>query len=562
MKNKDKKPVIGIVGGKGKLGRWFNDFFINEGFEVLISDTKTSVSNKHLAERSDIVIVSVPIIKTVEVIKEIKDFVRADALLCDVASLKSKPVEALKKAKCGTLGMHPLFGPLTLSLSGQNIVFCPVVNNKWSEFLETLFKHHGANIIKISPEEHDRQMAMIQALTHFSNISLARTVYSEKWELNSAFFTPVFRLQSLIMGRILDQRAELLAEIEMENPYFPEILSRFEKELSDLNNSVRDKDVRSFVNNFNRTSKHLDNFKKIAETRSAEILRLLETQPLKVKKKKKAEIDLKNIKVGFLGPRGTFSDEAAGKIFSSESEPVPVSTIKDVFEKVNSHEIDLGVVPIENSSTGIVSETIHNLINYPLKVTGSFDLRVHQCLLSRGKSQKEIDVIITHEQALSQCQVWLEKNLPNIKKQGASSTITPIMERGEKKVGFIAPQKASEIYDLNILAENIEDNKDNYTKFYVISNDIHKDLRKKLNAEKTVMLFAVYDRVGILRDILDVFTKNKINLTSLHSIPAQLRVWDYVFFVEVESSYFSPKTKKVIKELEEYCSVIRVIGVS
>ncbi|MBT9149306.1 MAG: T-protein [Dehalococcoidia bacterium] len=543
------------------MGRWFSDFFTSNGFEVLVSDIKTSMSNKQISRKADIVIISVPIKKTVEVIDEIGKLIKKDALLCDVASLKLKPVEAMKKVKSGALGMHPLFGPLTPGLKNQNIVFCPVKNNKWVTFLEDLFNSKNANIIKISAEEHDKQIAIIQALPHFLNISLARTIYSEKWELNPAFFTPVFRLQSLILGRILGQKAELLAEIEMENPYFLEILFKFKKELLELAENVENKDFLSFINKFNKTSKHLDNFRKIAETKSSEILQIIESQPLKIKEKR-VKINFKSAKVGFLGPRGTFSNEVVNRIFSGQSKFIPLPTIKDVFEKVNKHEVHFGVVPIENSSTGIVSETMYNLINYPLKVNGSFNLHVHQCLLSRHKKKEDIKLVISHEQAFSQCKNWLEKNLPYAKKQSASSTIAPIIEKREENIGFIAPKIASEIYNLNVLNENIEDNKNNFTKFYVISNNTYKQFKKKLNTQKTIMLFTVYDRVGILRDILNVFSENKLNLTSLHSIPSQLGVWDYLFFIELESPYSSIKTKKAIKELERYCALIRIIGVS
>lgn len=558
-----KKPLIGIIGGKGRMGNWFDNFFKKIGLEVLISDINTKLSNVDLAKKADIVMVAVPIRKTIEVIEEIRSFVRKDALLCDITSLKIKPIKAMKKSKSGALGMHPLFGPLVSGLEGQTIVFCRVRNNKWTDFLSDIFLKNKAKIVEIPAKEHDKQMAIVQALTHFSNISLARTLYYEKTAFNPSFLTPVFRLQSLILGRILGQSPELYADIEMENPYFPKILADFKKEIQGLSQDITTKNFKNFTKKFKETSQYLDGFRKLAQTKSVEILRIVDRQPIKLKEaKRKIGFRKKSSSVGFLGPEGTFSHQAAKDAFGKNAKFVPLGTIRDVFEAVNNHEVDFGVVPAENSTTGIVSETMYNLINYPLKVTGSFDLKIHQCLLARVEDKKRIKIIESHEQALSQCRNWLQNNLSQVKLKSVSSTILPIIEKKKKETGFIAPKVASEIYNLNILARNIEDNKDNFTKFYLISTDIYKEAQEKLEANRTLVLFAVYDRVGILRDILNVFAKNGLNLTSLHSTPSRLKPWDYFFFVEVEVFFPSAKIKKVLKEIAKYCPIIRVIGVS
>ncbi|MCK4782042.1 prephenate dehydrogenase/arogenate dehydrogenase family protein [Candidatus Parcubacteria bacterium] len=563
-KNKklNKKPLIGIIGGKGKMGAWFNGFFENQGFKVLVSDVKTKFSNVELAKKADIVIVSVPIGNTVRVIKEVRDFVRKDALLCDITSLKEEPVEAMRKAKSGVLGMHPLFGPLVQNLEGQKFVFCGVKNNQWVDFLRKIFVKNKAEIIEVSPEEHDKQMAIVQALIHFTNIGLARTLYSQKIIPKSSFLTPVFRLQILIIGRILGQNPELYAELEIRNPYFKNVLIDFENQIKDLSKDVRDKNLKSFVKKFKQTSLYLDGFRKVSQTKSTEVLRIINRQPIKIKQAKKI-INLKSkIKIGFLGPKGTFSHQAVRKVFPQKSKFITLGTIKEIFEKVNSQEIDLGIAPAENTIGGIVSETINCLAEYPLKISGSFNIAVHHCFLARTKNKKEIKTVKTHPQALSQCRDWLARNLPRVKLETSSSTTAPILENQDKEVGFIAGEIAAKEYGLNILAKNIEDSKDNFTKFYLITPDINKKFQKKLKAEKTLLLLAVYNRVGILRDILDVFAQNNLNLTSLHSIPSHLRPWDYFFFLEADVSYPCPEIKKTIKQIEKYCSIIRVIGVS
>jgi len=560
----NNKPLIGIIGGKGKMGNWFKIFFESQGLEVLVSDIKTDLTNIELAEKADIVMVSVPIITTQKVIEEVRGFVRKDALLCDISSLKSAPVAAMKKAKSGVLGIHPLFGPLVLYLEGQKIVFCRVKDNQWVNFLKNLFLKNNAKIIEVSPEEHDYQMAIIQALTHFANIGLARTLYDQKVSLNSSFFTPVFRLQSLIIGRILAQNPQLYADIEMENPYFKKILEEFQKEIKSLGEDIKRKDNKKFAKKFEEVSSYLSDFRRVAEIKSSEVLRVVEHQPIKIKSKKKLPVFdfISKKKIGFLGPIATFSHQAALGVFPEKSNFIPFTTIQEVFKKVNDNEVDFGIVPAENTTSGIISETINSLIDYPLKATGSFNLPVHHCLLGRVNNMEELEIVKSNQQAFIQCKNWLRKNLPKAKQEATSSTTAPIMENGNKNIGFIASEIAGKIYNLNILAKDIEDNKENFTKFYVISKEFEKSMQRRLKANRTLILLSIYDRVGILRDILDVFAKNNLNLTSLQSIPSYSRPWDYLFFMEVDVFYPSAEVKKVLKDLEKYCPVIRVLGIS
>lgn len=565
MKKDEKKfrPLIGIIGGHGKMGSWFKNFFEDQGLKVLISGPQTKLTNIELASKADIVIVSVPISKTIEVIEGVRNHIKKEALLCDLTSLKSKPVEAMKKARSGVLGMHPLFGPLVQNLEGQKIVFCKVKDNDWVKYLRKIFTKSGAEITEISPKEHDLQMAVVQALMHFTNISLARTLYSQKIIPKDSFLTPAFRLQSLIMGRILGQNPALYADIEIENPYFKKVLKDFKKQINDLSEDINNKDYKKFIKKFEQTSLYLDGFRKVAQTRSTAVLKIMDEQPIKTIMAAKKELGLKkDLKIGFLGPKGTFSHQVAVQTFSEKSEFIPHETIKNIFEKVNSQEIDLGIVPIENTIGGIVPETVNCLIDYPLKVSGSFNVEIHHHLLGKTKNRKEIKIVKSHPQALAQCRNWLENNLPQAKLEVSSSTTALIKETNDKTVGFIASEAAAKTYNLNILAKNIETMSDNLTKFYLILPDMDKALKKKMGAKKTLLLFAVYDRVGILRDILDVFVKNDLNLTSLHSIPSRLRPWDYFFFLEVNSLYPSPKIKRALKELEPYCPTIRVLGVS
>lgn len=558
-----KKPLIGIIGGKGRMGSWFKNFFEKQGLKVIISDKDTKLSNIDLAKKSDIVIISVPIDVTKKVIEEIKDYLKKSALLTDIASLKSEVVEAMKKAKSGALGMHPLFGPLVTDLKNQTIVFCKVKNNKWVNFLKRIFERNGAKIIEISPKEHDLQVAFLQSLLHFTNINFAYFLFKKKFESKFDFLTPAFKLQSLVLGRILSQNPKLYADIEMKNPYFKKILKDYLKETNEFAKIIEKKEYESFLKRFKKASSYLGNFIKIAEEKTTEILKIIEKQPVKITPL--PQINIKKAKVGYLGPKGTFTWLAAKKLFSQKTTFKSFLTIRKVFEGVYNSEVDFGIVPIQNAISGIVPETINSFIDYPLYSLGSFKIPIHHCLLSKEKEIKDIKIIKSHPQALSQCQIWLSQNLPQALKIPTESTVSSILkDKFQKGIGFIAPFEAAKIFKLNVLAKNIEDSKENFTKFFLIAREVDKKILKKIkiNSKNTLFLLSVYDRVGILRDILSIFADRGINLTTLHSIASYLYPWDYFFFLEIEKSYFSPEIKNILKELNKYCPFIRIIGLA
>lgn len=556
----NKKPIIGIIGGTGRFGGWFKRFFEDSNLKVIIAGSKTEIKKEDLAKKADIVIISVPINKTVEIIDSISHLVKKDALLCDFTSVKIEPVQAMLKSKSGVTGLHPLFGPLVPNLKDQNIVFCSARDNIWTEYLEKLFKKNGARIIKVTPEEHDLQMAVVQSLTHFINISLLRTLYTQKNKSLGLMSTPVFRLQSLIMGRIAAQNPELYADIEIHNPMFKKVLKDFKQNVEEISNDVEKNNSKNFIKKFIESSEYLNEFIKVAEFKSGEILNSLKDQSVPVKTATKKEIK-NSTTVAYLGPEGTFSHQGAEKIFTnSKTNFIPASSITEVFRMVNHNETEYGVVPIENSITGLVRETIRGLIDFPVLVNGSYDFAIHHYLMSRKNiNKKDIKTIKSHPQVLSQCRQWLENNIPNIKLEAVSSSAKAITKNSNDKIAFIGSSILAQKYNLKILAKNIEDQKGNTTKFYVISNSLDT-INKSDDRQKTLLLLAVYDRVGVLRDILNVFADNDINLSRLHSIPSQIKKWDYYFFIELEDAPESKKIKKSIHELEPHCTMVRVLG--
>lgn len=562
-----KLPLIGIVGGTGKLGQWFKGFFERNGLEVVVSGRKTELTQIELAKKADIVIVCVPIEKTAEVIKDIRKHVRKDALLADFTSIKVTPLKEMAKAKSGVLGMHPLFGPLVPTIENQAVVFCRKRDNKWVDFLKKIFIKNGANVIEISAQEHDKQMAYIQALLHFSNIAYSRMFALEKFKPMAKFLTPAFKLQSLVFGRILFQDPKLYAAIEMENDYFPKLLKKYGKEIASLAKIVEKKNYAEFEKKFMQSRVLFRDLEENAQKKTSDILEIVDRQIERVSKPKQVgKLDEKIFKegtIGFLGPEGTFSWKAAKDISGEVGALKAFSSIRDVFKSVSEGESALGIVPIQNTIGGVISETMGSFTDFSVFSLASFKIQIHHCLASRGDSLEKIKIVKTHSQPLMQCKKWLENNLPNATKEATASTVAPVQvsENLSDEVAFILPIESAKKFNLNILAENIEDDKNNFTRFLVISKDFKEGALKGAQTSNTLLLLSVYDRRGVLRDILSIFADKGINLSAIHSIPSYSKPWDYMFFLEVEKEYFEKNFQAILKELEQFCQYQRVIGV-
>lgn len=555
---KEVKPTIGIIGGSGKMGQWFATFFQEQGIPTIIAGRKTKLSPKELAKKSDIVIVSVPISETQNVIKKIIPYLHNDALLTDTTSFKVMPMEAMKTATCATLGMHPLFGPSAQQNQGLKIVFCKQKNNQYKTFLEKLFTNAGIEIIYMSPEEHDYQMAYIQAFTHAINLLYAKIIFEQKNVLKNKLHTPIFALQSLVMGRVLHQDMELISSIQFYNPYFEPVLEALLNQGKKLRQIIEKEDEKEFIEMFKEEKELAKDFANFSTLQTNKILKLVNDMTVSVPTKVVPITIPSKAKVAYLGPQGTFSHQAASLLFPKTAQlKVPAETFFDLFKKVLYNEVDFSVVPAENSIEGTVRETLDYLIEFSLSVVGSIDVPIHQQLLSNEKMFKDIHTIESHPQALAQCKDFLQKNLPHAKRTAAVST-TAALQNPQKGFGYIASTLAAKTYNIPILAKNIQDNTLNTTRFYIIAK--HPVKLTGVNDTKTLLFLTVYNRVGILRDLLNVFANYNLNLTKLESRPSSEKLWDYHFFIEVDKESNHHKLMQCLKDLEAYCPVMRVLG--
>ncbi len=239
---------IGIIGGKGDMGRWFARFFEMEGHTVHISDIDKGMSLEEMGARCQVVVVSVPISATVDVIEKIGPVMAKEALLMDITSLKAEPVAAmLSCADCDVIGCHPLFGPEVPSMNGYSFVLCPARtgNGSWLAWLKTLLQKNGACLVETTPEEHDRFMSIIQGLNHFNTIIFGMVMEALDTDIQKLkpFTTPIFEEKIRIIKEVFSHNARMYSEILTRNPYLPAILDQYEQTVREIKHLIEIRDA-------------------------------------------------------------------------------------------------------------------------------------------------------------------------------------------------------------------------------------------------------------------------------------------------------------------------------
>lgn len=266
------------------------------------------------------------------------------------------------------------------------------------------------------------------------------------------------------------------------------------------------------------------------------------------------------LKVGFLGPEGTFTQTAVYKHFGHSVRALPYHTIDEVFREVESGVADFGVVPVENSTEGSVNNTLDMFLTSPLKIAGEVELPIEQHLLGRMTGLEQIQRICAHEQSLAQCRGWLREYLPQVELIGMSSNAAGARRaRDERGTAAIGPAVAADVYDLQILVQNIEDRADNATRFLVVG----RGLLAPSGRDKTTILVSTSDTArgaGVLHHLLQPLADHGVVMTFIESRPSRRKNWDYVFFIEVEGHASEPPVSDALSILERESSLFRVLG--
>jgi len=255
---------------------------------------------------------------------------------------------------------------------------------------------------------------------------------------------------------------------------------------------------------------------------------------------------IKHLRVAYLGPQFSFTHQAAITRFGESADLVPVSTIATVFEEVNRGHVDFGIVPIENSTDGRIVDTLDMFTRLPLRICGEVLVHVHHNLLARC-DRSEVSEIYSKPQALSQCRDWLSRNMPQARLIEVTSTSTAAqLARDKPNVAAVASRQAAIQYDVPIIAECIEDNQNNVTRFAVIGDAV----AEPTGSDRTAVLLQIPHKPGSLSEALEPFRKNKVNLTWIESFPLRAPQVGYLFFLDFEGHVSESRVKKTLKDLE------------
>ena len=263
------------------------------------------------------------------------------------------------------------------------------------------------------------------------------------------------------------------------------------------------------------------------------------------------------LKVGFLGPEGTFSEQALFKHFGHSAHGLPLPSIEEVFQEVEAGHADFGVVPVENSGQGTIQSTLDMFLSSSLKICGEVELHVHQFLLSRSGRLEDIERVYSHAMSLAQCQAWLRGNLPKAEKLPVSSNAEAARRaRHADDAAAIAGESAGHVYGLKVVAGPLEDRPDNTTRFLVIG----RELFHASGHDRTSLLVFVRDQPGALFNVLRPFAEHGVSMNRIESRPSHAGLWQYAFFIDVSGHVEDAPVKRALAELGDYAADVKVLG--
>jgi chorismate mutase/prephenate dehydratase len=264
----------------------------------------------------------------------------------------------------------------------------------------------------------------------------------------------------------------------------------------------------------------------------------------------------KSMKIAYLGPEATFTHQAAIRRFGSSLRYSPQKTISDVFTEVSKARAEYGVVPVENSTEGVVTHTLDMFVDSDLKIVAQIVLPVQHCLLSKYP-RAQIKKLFTHPQSYGQCRVWVQNNLPRAELiETSSNARSAEMAAREKSTAAIAGLLAAEKYGLEVLEYDIQDNAANATRFLVLG----RQCSPPTGHDRTSIMVSVTDKVGALHSAIAAFRRFRINMTKIESRPSKRKAWEYFFFIDCDGHLQDRNVEKALSHLAEHCNFVKVLG--
>ncbi len=265
----------------------------------------------------------------------------------------------------------------------------------------------------------------------------------------------------------------------------------------------------------------------------------------------------KPLQIAFLGPEGTYTHAAAIKHFGKLIETQPVASIEEVFRLVEADGANFGVVPVENSTEGVINHTLDLLMQSSLQICGEVSLRIRHNLITTETDLAGIERVYSHQQSLAQCRLWLDRHLPNAERLATNSNAEAVLlAREHAHSAAIAGANAAELYDIPILKADIEDEPDNTTRFVVIG----KHESPPSGHDRTSLMLFTNNRAGALYHLLEPLAKRQISMSNIESRPSRRGVWEYVFFIDIDGHHQDALVAEAIAEIEKASAMVTILG--
>lgn len=543
-----KKPsIITIIGWYGKMWEVFAEKFEKAWIKVIKTSKQTKISNCEWAKKWDIVIVTVPIRQTKKVISEISNCLKKNVLLTDFTSVKTSISEVMKNTNVWEISWwHPVFWP-SVDFSWNNFILTPIKKWDYYKWYKNFLEELWLNVFEMQPEEHDEIMWIVQCLTHVSNLSLIHALNKISCDMDLArrFSSPVYLMRLYVAWRILSQDAKMYWDIQMENPFAKKMSNAYLQSVKDFHEAIIDKDKNRFEQIFLDSKNFL--WEMTQESFDATKVMIDSISWFWFKKNILEEIP--NNKFIVLGPKYSYSDNLVRKIIWKDQKILYSNNITEIFEKINSWEVGQWLVPVENMINGTVRETLFNLKKYKVKIINSYDYKIKCCLASQSENFLKI---ISHPQPIWQCSWFLSKYKKEWFEILECSSTSKAMEiaKNDSSFAWIWSVECAKWNNLKILYDWIENNEDNTTRFFVISK-VESDIWDKTS----FIIEPKEDKPGILYEILSIFKIKNINLTKIESIPIWNKIWNYMFFIEIDWNLKDQNVKDSFSFLETFVNI-------
>lgn len=265
----------------------------------------------------------------------------------------------------------------------------------------------------------------------------------------------------------------------------------------------------------------------------------------------------KPMDIAFLGPEGTFTQQAAFKHFGHAVKTIPVATINEIFSAVELNKCQFGVVPVENSTEGVISHTLDRFLTSPLQICGEVEIRVHQNLMGQPRSLAEITEVFSHQQSLAQCRQWLDKHLPHARLTAVNSNAEAArLATLNEFSAAIAGIAAAEVYNLDIIEKNIEDEPNNTTRFMIIG----QQFSSPTGNDKTTVVVSTDNQPGALYKMLQPLAEFGIDMVNIESRPSRQALWNYIFFIDIDGHSEDKDVALALAKVKDSVKIFKLLG--